>query len=321
MKYLGTLGHESNIMNIDEECPICHSKRYLRHNMRFLVNPECYHKMCESCVDRIFSHGPAQCPVAGCQKTLRRNKFRQPTFADLQLEREIDIRRKIALVFNQEAEDFESLKDYNDYLNDVEDITFNLIQNIDVERTEKKLRDYEAQNKQAILDRTKQAKKEVQSAQARQAAERDEAHQKRLRALQDQQTLKMEKIAAERDILNKLALGGDATEIARQSEIAIRNNAKQRKKAMDEDFSSFDDSFQIRGLKKQVEVEEEKPYDPFGGLTDSRDYFLPQDDYGWNNFDALKESRYAAGGYDVREFYNRALCEAFGGLGIIIGES
>jgi len=66
--------------------------------MKFLVNPECYHKMCESCVDRIFSHGPAPCPIAGCKRTLRKAKFRTQTFEDLKVEREVDIRRRVAQV-------------------------------------------------------------------------------------------------------------------------------------------------------------------------------------------------------------------------------
>src|SRR5690242_11273021 len=62
-----------------EICPVCKSSRYLNPNMRFLVNPECYHKMCESCVDRLFSQGPNQCPVIGCLKVLRKQKFRKQT--------------------------------------------------------------------------------------------------------------------------------------------------------------------------------------------------------------------------------------------------
>jgi CDK-activating kinase assembly factor MAT1 len=79
-------------------CPVCKSSRYLNPNMKFLVNPECYHKMCESCVDRIFSHGPAPCPIAGCKRTLRKAKFRTQTFEDLKVEREVDIRRRVAQV-------------------------------------------------------------------------------------------------------------------------------------------------------------------------------------------------------------------------------
>lgn len=77
-------------------CPVCKSSRYLNPELRFLVNPECYHKMCTSCVDRIFSSGPAPCPVAGCARTLRKQRFRKQTFDDIQIEREVDIRRRLS---------------------------------------------------------------------------------------------------------------------------------------------------------------------------------------------------------------------------------
>lgn len=83
----------------DEECPVCHSRRYLNKSMIFKINPECYHRLCNSCVERLFSSGPATCPIAGCGKTLRGNKFRVPTFTDLALEREVDIRARIAAVY------------------------------------------------------------------------------------------------------------------------------------------------------------------------------------------------------------------------------
>lgn len=82
--------------DISDVCPICKQTRYFKKDLRFLINPECYHKMCESCVDRIFSQGPAPCPVAGCAKTLRKQRFRSATFADLRVEREVDIRRRVA---------------------------------------------------------------------------------------------------------------------------------------------------------------------------------------------------------------------------------
>jgi CDK-activating kinase assembly factor MAT1 len=67
--------------------------------MKFLINPECYHKMCDSCVDRIFATGGvARCPTKGCNKMLRRGRFRAPTFEDLAMEKEVDIRKRIAQV-------------------------------------------------------------------------------------------------------------------------------------------------------------------------------------------------------------------------------
>ena len=80
----------------DIQCPICKSSRYLNPDLKLLVNPVCYHKMCQSCVDRIYSHGPDQCKVPGCSKTLRKAQFRLPTFEDVELEREVDIRRRVA---------------------------------------------------------------------------------------------------------------------------------------------------------------------------------------------------------------------------------
>lgn len=120
-------------------CPVCKSSRYLNPHMKFLVNPECYHKMCESCVDRIFSHGPAPCPIAGCARTLRKGRFREATFEDLKVEREVDIRRRVASILNKTADDFETLKDYNDYLETVEEVTWNLILKIDVDATNSRL--------------------------------------------------------------------------------------------------------------------------------------------------------------------------------------
>ena len=135
-------------MDEPERCPVCQSDRYLNPSMKFLVNPECYHKMCESCVARIFTLGPAPCPVCGRQ--LRRNKFRAQTFEDVHIEREIDTRRRLRAIYNKTEDDFESLREYNDYLEDVELITFNLTSGIDVEETEKKIRKYEHKNKSNI---------------------------------------------------------------------------------------------------------------------------------------------------------------------------
>lgn len=83
----------------EEQCPVCKTSSYLNKSMRFLVNPECYHRMCESCVDRIFSAGPAPCPIAGCKRTLRKARFRKQTFEDLSIEREVDIRKKVMVMY------------------------------------------------------------------------------------------------------------------------------------------------------------------------------------------------------------------------------
>lgn len=52
--------------------------------------------------------------------------------------------------FNKRPEDFPTLRAYNDYLEEVEDITFNLMNEVDVAETEARITAYELENKEAI---------------------------------------------------------------------------------------------------------------------------------------------------------------------------
>ena len=81
-------------------------------------------------------------------------------------------------------------------------------------------------------------------------------------------------------------------------------------------------TFVIKGLKARTAPGPEAPFDPFGGLSLSQKaYHVVQDDYEWDWLTNLKtEPQYRAGGYSPQEFYSRALCEAFSGLGVIIGQ-
>ena len=49
---------------------------------------------CESCIDRIFSLGPEPCPV--CHQTLRKAHFTAQSFEDLNVQKEVVIRQRIA---------------------------------------------------------------------------------------------------------------------------------------------------------------------------------------------------------------------------------
>ena len=49
---------------------------------------------CESCIDRLFTLGPAPCPI--CTKVLRKLAFTPQTFEDLVVEKEVAVRRRIS---------------------------------------------------------------------------------------------------------------------------------------------------------------------------------------------------------------------------------
>jgi CDK-activating kinase assembly factor MAT1 len=102
-----------------------------------------------------------------------------PNFEDLRVEKECRIRKRIAAVFNKREEDFETLRDYNDYLEEVERIVFNLVEDVDVQKTSAMLDAYRQQN----LD---------QIARNKLLQEQEEAEQKRLQAEEAQQRLDYE---------------------------------------------------------------------------------------------------------------------------------
>ncbi|KAF2745314.1 CDK-activating kinase assembly factor [Sporormia fimetaria CBS 119925] len=273
----------SNANSKDGEiCPVCKSSRYLNKHMKFLINPECYHKMCESCVDRIFSHGPAPCPIAGCKRTLRKVKFREQRFEDLKVEREVDIRRRVAAVFDKTEDDFETLRDYNDYLETVEEITWNLILKIDVEATEKKLRQYEAAQK---------AERNIQA----------QTYQPDPSLPSDTAQVVLKKSAAQRRAQGNPT--GNTPDPASGA-----GNGQQTEPGL-----------RFKGLKKYVPPPPEAPFDPFDGWAIEPQYYVTQNDYDveWLTR-AINDPLHIGGGYDMRDFYSWALCDAFSGFGVFV---
>ncbi|XAR64608.1 hypothetical protein NMG60_11008355 [Bertholletia excelsa] len=65
--------------------------------------------------------------------------------------KEMAIRKRIASIFNKREEDFPSLREYNDYLEEVEDMTCNLIEGIDVPAIEAKIAQYQEENAEQIM--------------------------------------------------------------------------------------------------------------------------------------------------------------------------
>ncbi|KAI8578986.1 hypothetical protein K450DRAFT_244458 [Umbelopsis ramanniana AG] len=186
----------------DAQCPVCKSDKYLTPNLKLLVSP-CFHKMCESCIDRLFSAGPAPCPI--CLQTLRKNQFMSQIFEDLNVEKEVRIRKKVSRIFNKRPEDFSSLRTYNDYLEEVEDITFNLINEVDVAETEAKMARYEKENKDSIAANEARSVNEMKKSSYQEEIEKQEKEQ---RLADYRRQLEEEKLLKEReklDLIRELA--------------------------------------------------------------------------------------------------------------------
>ncbi|KAK1257883.1 hypothetical protein QJS04_geneDACA017396 [Acorus gramineus] len=66
--------------------------------------------------------------------------------------KEMAIRRRMANIFNKREDDFPSLREYNDYLEEVEDMTFNLVEGIGVAAIEAKIARYQEENAEQIIN-------------------------------------------------------------------------------------------------------------------------------------------------------------------------
>jgi CDK-activating kinase assembly factor MAT1 len=308
----------------DDICPVCKSNRYLNPSLQFLINPECYHKMCSTCVDRIFTSGPASCPVPYCGKTLRKKGFHKAFFGDLKVEREVDIRKRVGAVFNRRQDEFETLLDWNNYLEEVESLIFDLVEGTKEEkmRAEERLKAYRESNMGDIEENRRAGLEEVEMERRREKAEKEAARQRRLAVLREQEEEKLDVAKSKRDVLERLAnTDQDANEITQQAQKIILKKSSARKTLAEAENngSARDPGLTIRGLRRKDAPVAEKPYDPFGGVNLAPSRYVLQDDYDseWLS-NAKSDTRHMAGGYSLHEYYARTMFEAFSGLGVFI---
>ena len=198
--------------------------------------------------------------------------------------------------------------------------------------TEATLAAHAAQNASSISRNASLQTQESASLEARQAHEKEQARLRREAARKEEDDERREKEEGKLEILDRMATStGDADAIAREGQRVVlkkstarRTAAEKARQQQPDPFGNSDNgasSFTIKGLKPTVLAEPEKPYDPFGGMQDNRDYYVLQDYYEHPWLDnARTDPQITAGGYDVREYYARAMLEAFAGLGCFIKE-
>ncbi|KAL4716776.1 hypothetical protein ACJJTC_001932 [Scirpophaga incertulas] len=181
----------------DQACPRCKTTKYRNPSLKLMVNI-CGHALCESCVDLLFLKGSGSCP--DCNVPLRRSNFRVQLFEDPMVEKEIDIRKRVLKDYNKKEEDFSSLRDYNDYLEEIETIIYNLTNNIDVVATNKRIEQYKKDNKELIMkNKAKIGREEIELEQILEI-------EKQMEELRREEIARMEQEAKKQKIREKEAL-------------------------------------------------------------------------------------------------------------------
>ncbi|CAI2735751.1 unnamed protein product [Schistosoma spindalis] len=136
-----------------QSCPSCRSSKYSNPQLKLMVNV-CGHSLCENCVEVLFVRGSGLC--AQCKTPIRKTNFRYQLFEDPLVQKEIDIRKKLLGDFNKREDDFDCLEEYNLYLEKIENLIYNLTNDINVEETKRYIENYKKENKEIIKkNRTK----------------------------------------------------------------------------------------------------------------------------------------------------------------------
>lgn len=312
-------GKVSEYHSMEDQCPVCKSDRYLNPKLRLLVSA-CYHKMCESCIDRLFTLGPAPCPI--CGKTLRKLAFMPQTFEDLTVEREVAVRRRLAKDFNKHREDFPDLRSYNDYLQEVEDITFNLINDIDVQQTEGRIAAFRRENAAIIEANIQKDTSYAASLVELEAIERQQREERaRLLALEDEEE-RAARAAERAELLEKLEQSRDGVDAAALlAETTRRQREKERERRIKEREARERAIAAASAPRVRVNTQAvpDTPHIPVRDNWYAYDdkYSLRTGGYYDPMSEAVRRDREGimrAGGYIVEEAWERALRCAVAGL-------
>ncbi|ORX89479.1 CDK-activating kinase assembly factor [Basidiobolus meristosporus CBS 931.73] len=294
-------------------CPVCKSDRYLNPNMKLLVST-CFHKMCESCIDRLFTQGPAPCPI--CQQVLRKTNFASQTFEDLHVEKEVRVRKRVAKFFNKRQEDFPTLRAYNDYLEELEEIIFNLINEVDVQETEEKIQRFADENKESISLNAARQLNEERLAQYKMTQEKKEKQLQREAYLQEMtEEEKLKKIEKE-EVLNQLASSDKSAQdiLASRAALALKKSSMRRQdftnsRAMPNQQNWF--LFHNEDLADEVLDDFDSVDTEYADVTN---FTLQEQYYDPLVQPAQKEKIAKAGGFLVKFSYHRDVESAFNGL-------
>ncbi|EAU88403.2 transcription/repair factor TFIIH subunit Tfb3 [Coprinopsis cinerea okayama7 len=259
-----------------------------------------------------------QCPVSPCpicNKILRKLAFMPQTFEDLTVEKEVAVRRRIAKDFNKRREDFPDLRSYNDYLEEVEEITFNLINEVDIPETEARIAKYKAENAAIIELNLQREEAYARALREQEEYERREKEQRALELRRAEEEEREEKEKDKRSIIDKLETSDkDASELVAKARASAqkRTNAK----AATTGFRSTADLLRTRAAQS-TEVPD-VPHVPIqDDYTAYEDMFVLKPVY--NDFlgDAVRRDREGimrAGGYMLEEAWERAIRSAVAGL-------
>lgn len=244
-------------------------------------------------------------------------------FEDPMVEKEVDIRRRVLRDFNKKEEDFASLREFNDYLEEVETIVYNLANNIDIINTNKRIEQYKKENKELILkNKSKIGREEYELEELLEFEKQQEEVRKQEVKIQEEEA-KKKKIRDKEALIDELMFStGNAKSIVETFANSIQQQQEEAKKVPAEKVTKFSTGIrfgrqsEVSFLPVPIEEGPQYIYTPVTFITDGPKPPLETDLDGkgyLNNVRAETEAE-RAGGFKAQIACLRALQEALSGL-------
>lgn len=142
---------------------------------------------CHTCTDReLVRKREFLCPI--CQTPVKRVTLTQRTLDAVQCEKDTSWRRRLLAVYNKTPTDFSTLKEYNDYLEEVEDMIYSIVnEEPNAEECKAKIKEHELAHRAEIVIRQSQRADEERSIQDQIAAEQLAAQRNRIQLQEERQ--------------------------------------------------------------------------------------------------------------------------------------
>lgn len=153
----------------------------------------CGHQFCNACLDReLVRKREFPCPI--CKTAVKRVYLTSRSLDHVQCEKDTSWRRRIISVYNKTEKDFASLVEYNNYLEEVEDMIYAIVnEEPAAEEIKASIKEYEQRYKSEIDKRQSKRDDEKRNIQDRIDAEHRQTENNRKLAVEEDKNIAINK--------------------------------------------------------------------------------------------------------------------------------
>ena len=228
------------------------------------------------------------------------------------MDKEVDIRKKVTKGLNLFEDDFESLREFNDFLEAVEDIIYNLTNNIKVEETRARIDKIKQEKKQCILNNRYKISKDQEDIKKQLQLERESSEELRRKFAMEETSIQQAKRENQVNLLKELetsSLPANQIVTRHQKDVNILFEKNSNSNGQDGNHGSSSD-MNSEEMQERYNYEEPK-INTVGPKVPFESFNFSEGSLGLLSFVYSPGEEALAGGYFKEYACTRALSDAY----------